>query len=456
MKKILLSIFLICYTILYASGQSYDFQSQRFQNIGPVKNGSRVVFKVENINTFRYKVNIEGANVIYVTSVPVVLQQLFGLEESTEKAAKTTEGVAEATGAKEDMASLANSLAGVAPAAGLKREMDVLVSLCKTFIDKASAVNKIILRRNELIMVSKQKWQTHTDLLSAMPGPAFSISSMHNSIQEFWNTYQTAETQYEIALEEAKATPSEADDKRIAMALERFEEGYHKINDDENLLKMAKDVAVLQNTLINPANFMVSSAPIQATGDFLTFKVTIEPVETNALLPYEAKQVAEVEIPVKSGLKIDFSVGPAFSFGRRANSESYTLTAVESNTSLNTLRDATTQNKVVPGLAAMMHMCSRIGKNLAVGGMFGVGTNFTTDNIKVSYYVGISAVLGKAQKLIFSGGASLLWVDKLKDYYKAGDSYDRSLSTADFVEKVYRFSPFLSISYNLAKKEPGN
>ena len=112
-------------------------------------------------------------------------------------------------------------------------------------------------------------------------------------------------------------------------------------------------------------------------------------------------------------------------------------------------------NIISPGLAAMMHFYPRSGKNIAWGGLFGVGAGFqSTEDINFSLYTGVSLVMGKRQKIMLSAGFSFLRVERLKDkQFEIDKEYPISkIDLANSTEKVFKSSGFLSISYNITNR----
>ena len=68
-------------------------------------------------------------------------------------------------------------------------------------------------------------------------------------------------------------------------------------------------------------------------------------------------------------------------------------------------------------------------------------------------YTGVSALVGKNQELAISAGLSSTEVSRLKSpEFVVGNEYDPiGFSRADTVEQVVRASPFVAVSYNLAR-----
>lgn len=102
----------------------------------------------------------------------------------------------------------------------------------------------------------------------------------------------------------------------------------------------------------------------------------------------------------------------------------------------------------------MMHFYKRSGKDWSWGGMMGVGAGFQSfDDADISFYTGLSAILGKSQKVMISAGLSFLNVERLKENeYSVDKEYANTIALNDVTEKVIKSSFFISLSYNLTNR----
>ena len=423
-----------------------------------------VGLKIKNINTFRYQITVEGEQIEYTTPVPSELQTLFRLPDPTKKVSESEEAIAEAKGAVEQMSDAKNKVGN--PVTGtslftLKSEFTTLVALCNTFIAHAQKIRDIKFRKAQLISLAKLKWRDHNRLTAAYNslGPKYTVAAMQADFDDFFNAYSKVDVQYEITqlAAQSAAAPAVAGENRIKEAEEKIEEGYKKIKEDD-YIKLIEDINILQITLEDPLNFELRSPPVQAEGDFLSFKINIVPDQTNALLPYESTHKAKLEIPIRKSWKADFSVGPAFCFLYGAKDEKYFLRpsppSGNSETNKGTLEKGNNQSVGRPGVAAMLHAYPRTGKDYALGFMMGVGAGFKSEEaITATYFLGGSVILGKTQRIILSAGASFIPVDRLKSGYQAGNEYIlESTKISDVTEKALRASAFFSISYNITNR----
>jgi hypothetical protein len=456
-------IFTICIAILstvvqaqiiydFAQGSFIDQRGRRTETVSAIRYGATIVLEIRNVNTFRYKVEIKNSNIDYVTQVPSALQALFRLPQQ-EAAAKNNEGLVQSRSATESM----NALANATPAGAVKTELIDLVRTCSTYLADATRINNHILeiksRKKQLIDIATSRWPRHSDLLARLGSlTLLNTAQMRTDFTLFQNNYANAYAQYSAVL----STPGlSADDRKIIEEAEDdLEQAFTKIN-DEDLLLLIEQVTNLEQELSEPSNFTVRSGPIQAEGDFMRFEVTITPSATSELKAFESAQTFEFEAPVYRGLRADFSVGPAFSFGKGARDDKFFLQPSSTDTTQSVLMKGGHHSSARPSIAAFMHVYIRTGRNFGMGPLLGVGANFNTesDPLTASYYLGWSLVGGKREKVMLNFGASLLPVDRLAPGFKVSNSYSKDTKISDVTEKVLRSSFFFSLSYNLTSRK---
>lgn len=271
----------------------YDYSKGDFRKaISPVPEGEFVTFKIINVNTFRFKVEIEGINIDFVTQVPSELQTLFRLPDESANNATTTDGLKESKEATDhmknllDIASTNTKEAAVADKPKkqkLEKALEDLTQACDEYIIIAQKVANIKFIRVELINLSKHDWEDYKKLAARLQStPLQSRSSMKKDYDDFITAYAKAYSLYTKAKNAAKAAGDTDKQEEIEEAEEKLEEANKKINAD-NFLKLIEDVMVLQEALQNDKYFEVKSAPIQMDGDFMEFTVKITPVQTNDL-----------------------------------------------------------------------------------------------------------------------------------------------------------------------------
>lgn len=461
----LLFLFWSCITF----GQNiiiYDSHKGEFKKtISPVTEGEFVTFKIVNINTFRYKVEIEGTMIDYVTQIPSELQTLFRLPPESVSASKTTDALNEAKDAAEPMKVIAKEVSDEVRVAStpakekLEQTLKELTQACDAYILIAQKVANIKFLRVELINLSKQNWENYGKLAEKLPSLR-ARTALKKDYDDFVTAYAKAYALYPKAINAARMAQDTIKQKEIEKAEEKLEEANKKLN-EEDFLKLIEDVMVLQEALQNSKYFEVKSAPIQMDGDFMEFTVKITPVQTNDLMPFETAQAFPVSIPARGGLKVDFSVGPIISFGKNSRDEKYYFKLPETTSAVKdtTLSLLNNNNTISPSIAAMMHFYGRSGKTSSIGGLFGVGAGFQSINdVNISIVAGLSMILGKREKIMLNTGVSYLRIERLKtNQYIDGGKYSPSkVNLSDVTEKVFKPSFFLSISYNLTRRVQRN
>ncbi|RZJ65129.1 MAG: hypothetical protein EOO50_14915 [Flavobacterium sp.] len=415
----------------------------------PLSNNGMVTFKIKNINTFRYRVEIVTNNVDYVTEMSDELRVVFrqGTSDAT-KVNAAAEQIKETTNLMKLQAEKSTS-------AEFKSAMDELANACEKYSDAVNEIAKLEMHRMSLINMAarnKKKEQLPEDYV---------WGELKKKYEAFVDTYADASAKYAAAkalVDKAKADSnvkkSLISNDIVENAYEEVEEAHKSIN-KTNVLKLLEDVYNLQNSLKSDDTFSVTSGPVYVNGsDFIAFTITITPTPAADYSPNEPTIVLNGEIPVKRGLKVDFSVGPVFSFGSGAKDERYYLQDSETEGS-SVLLKRDNGDVFTPGLAAMMHIYQRTSNGVAVGGMFGVGAGFQSmEEANASFYTGISLVMGKSQKVMINGGVSFFGVDRLKNkQFVVEEEYvTDNIDLSTITEKVLKTSFFLSLSYNISTR----
>ena len=465
----------------------------------PVPVNEFVTFQIDDINKFLYKVEIAGSVFELQTPIPSELESLFRIKsEDRDKAAsqqKSKEAVEKTAEALSPMAEVAQTAAlkvkqnegaitelramlnpnpktaaqisanksantqiesavtEKAAQSQLARVATKLVSECKQYLELAKTVSANVFAlkntKNKFVTIAQMDVSKAT-IAQMVNDVKWPIPNIEQTYTDLTDLYKSLELRYSELLAKAKAA-KESDEVQasIQASLEAIEEANDLIEEDA-LLGLLNDVDFLFKELNNPNNFRVVAPPVQMDGDYVAYEVSIIPTPTSALAAHRNPVNFKFAIPTKGGLKVDFSVGPVISFGNCAKDEKYFLE--ETAPDMVTLRKRENNNWIVPGIAAMMHAYSRGSK---VGGMFGIGAGFQSDNkIEANLFFGGSIILGKREKLMLSAGASILRVERLKDSeFVIDKEYNNTkIDLGNITEKVFKPSIFFSISYNLTNK----
>ena len=195
------------------SNNAYNKQTGK---VTPVPYGGFIQLNIININTFRYKVELQGNSVNYVTPIPSELQTVFKLsaenydDQNVNNALRlikqaTGQMQNEAVKAEQKLDALKDSGAQSAdsPQEKLATAMDDLVKACAEYVKIAERVANIKYTRMQLINISKQKWPDHGKMKDNMP-PTLVESEMKKDYLLFTKYYSNAYVKYENAEEAAK------------------------------------------------------------------------------------------------------------------------------------------------------------------------------------------------------------------------------------------------------------
>ena len=175
---------------------------------------------------------------------------------------------------------------------------------CSQDTETATKVGIVKMRRVELIDLSKQDWGSFKEMVNKMPAPLLE-NEMRNDFKNFNEYYAKVVSLASIATSKANGDVDKIN--MIDNIKKSLKEGFNNINED-GFLGLIRDVIVLQVAMENEKSFTVSSPPIQIDGDFIVFKVKATPARANDLLNYISEKAFPIELPIKGGLKADFSL----------------------------------------------------------------------------------------------------------------------------------------------------
>ncbi|WP_309642033.1 hypothetical protein [Flavobacterium sp.] len=459
MKKLTLLVTLFLCTLSYSQGEkTIDWQNLDKINevkhlLSPVKNKTFTVFKIKNINKFLYKVEIAGKNFDLQTPVPTELQTLFRLSSEQLETKVETKATSDAIKKTEDQITKIEEVQNTPgnPAA-LNAKLDEMIATCndykKILEDIKDFEFDLKLKQNKLINIAKLDidYSSMQDKLQEIDSPV----DPADILKSLRDKYEAIEALYKEAV---KLSTNVAQKQNIEKASDSIDDAFETIR-DEKIITLYESVDYLYKELGLEQNFTAQAPPVQMNGDFVEYKCKVTPSKVNTLGAYKSPIQFDFILPNYGGIKADFSVGPTISFGKNSKDEKFYLEE-STTTGKSYLRERNNNNAGTPGLAAMMHVYDRVATETAIGGLFGVGAGFQTiDDVDLSFYLGASVILGMKQKVMINAGLSFLRVDRLKDKeFEVGKEY----TTQDFdlnnvVEKVFKSSFFISLSYNLAKR----
>ncbi len=151
----------------------------------------------------------------------------------------------------------------------------------------------------------------------------------------------------------------------------------------------------------------------------------------------EEKEKFNYSLEVLEGFKIDFSSGVY-----ATNVINYKFVTFKESGKYKVLRND--EGNLNLGLAALGHIYWRCFENINLG--LNIGAGVSNDEI-VHYFLGGSIMLGKKQRVVLNGGATIGRVNRLSDLIEENKEYDE-LPVEDFNIKTYKPGWYFSISYN--------
>ncbi|MBB1192291.1 hypothetical protein DNC80_01225 [Flavobacterium sp. SOK18b] len=232
--------------------------------------------------------------------------------------------------------------------------------------------------------------------------------------------------------------------------LKRDVEALYLLVDVTGLRKKLNNVEIINNVLSKKKAFTVVSNPVQPLEDYIEFKVKIKQNNElgSSIIKENDKDFTYMEY-VRQGVRWDVSVGPVFDFGIKNQEyeikkvKDATFQIVENNTS-----------KYKPTIAAMLHTSFRSNSMFAFGFSLGVSINVVDLNFN-SFFPGVSALIGKREKIVFTVGPAFKRVNQIKSIYK--NDADRILAAEiqikDITTEQFRIGYFFGITYNLTSKQ---
>ncbi len=486
----------------YLDWQKFSKSITETKIIEPVPYGKFTIFQIENINKFLYKVEMSGKSIELQTPIPSELQTLFRLNSKELEAKAETKKADEAVNqvasslllmeaeeksldkkieafedkevvtppdpkksSKDNKKTMKELVAEKEEEKEKERENEIYKDLvtqfqetlakCKEYLEVGKVLSSEIFElkhtRNKLVSIAQ------FDLSFNEIGVKLAtINPPSESIKNHYHDFKALYIEVETLYERTEATAEMLDQnnvlkkdlvKTIKTASGKIEKA-DILMDEETLLALYDEVEFLYSELGNKNNFTAVAPPVQMDDDMVTYKINITPTATRSLTAFRNPMEFKFDVPTRGGLKTDFSVGPVVSFGKNARDHKYY------KDSTGELQELKNKNEISPSLAALMHFYARSGKSTSYGGLFGIGVGFqSTSDVNASLFFGASIVMGKKQKIMLNGGVSYLRVERLQsDQYKIGEGLPADTDISTVTEKVFKPSPFLSISYNITTK----
>lgn len=411
MKYILFNLLL--FTTLVTIGQNFDFHQKRLKgDTSGVISNNNFTFVITNINTFKYKINIDNKPVNNNLDIPDILKINL-----------------------------------------LNKNVDTITTLEKSnkYKDKA----EIIYNFDDLVNLylnlksSEQFYNALLELINSDVSPENIIIYKKSYYQQFMDkNFQD-------------------DNLSVGYILKYYSDLISKININAQIIKSTltlKEQEIVDTILKYAYKIEISNIPLKLGSLYgainkQTFTVNYfipKPNSDELLITIVAKpnnnygktsDDLKFEIPflVKGGFKIDFSTGIFLS---NISDKKYFNRPNFVNDSIKGYYLVKEDNNPISyGIAGYMHAYWRNARNINVGLTLGVGID---QNTQVKMMPGFSLILGRKERFIFNGGVVIGKCKELSIIQNETHLYN--ISTEPIYSEPYKIGWFGGISYNLTKK----
>ena len=275
----------------------------------------------------------------------------------------------------------------------------------------------------------------------------------HDNVTRFYSNLEDFKSEYQDYLDQVDLEKHLSQDRK--KSFKTFTELLmDKANSMKDVLKKKDIRSIITKTeqlvglLQSPETFEVTSSPIQPAADLVLFNISIASKDKDLRLD-NARKFTHREF-VRGGLRYDFSAGLVVSFG--VGNRTYKEVPVL-NSGFQIVREPR-RNSYVPDIAGMFHASLRNVRTVTVG--FTLGASINSNELSLnSLFPGISLMVGKSEKFVFTLGPALQKVSYLSSKFNEGEIYATSILNAGSIptESTYRVGAFAGFSYNLTKKQ---
>jgi hypothetical protein len=437
-------VILLMFPVCAGAQVVYDLKDPgKFKNQA-LKKGEITAFEIRNINTFLYDITISGKSLQYFTEVPEVLKPMLaspgtGTGDLDEKTVEEyLENYSDSANSKRsselDSAHVVTFNGKVKDFKNLLGQLDrVKVFSEELNVAIYTAGNDTARMRGNLRVSSKKI------IGACSTGCEVKLDSTLRSL------YLGAINGYDELVRAYKVlSPADQEVKEIKDLKEEADEIMEKIKKADYPAAITKIVGLY--SYANSEDAFRASSPIYAAdGDDMQFDVKIVRKKD---LPYTAPDVStdlSLKVKVYDYWKTDFSTGLFFNFDRSKFSQSYSLKDLPGDTTAEIIHNPA-RHEVIPSVGALVHTYYKSRRNVTGGFSFGI----STDNFdKAKYHLGGSLFFLGDQRLVLTAGANAGKVNDIASPYAVGDVIVKGSLDKVETEEVFKFSYFLSLSWNL-------
>ncbi|MBV5312140.1 MAG: hypothetical protein JZU47_02520 [Prolixibacteraceae bacterium] len=279
----------------------------------------------------------------------------------------------------------------------------------------------------------------------------FKPEKLLSSFQSSYNSFKTSLQLYFINT--AVKTHFGNDEGKLRESITPLStevEDIKKKVDKFDYTKLFEEINQLITELKNENNYFICSDPVQARKDVINYNVKISPRKGVESLTALENRNFNIEVPIKGGVKIDFSTGLFVT--TNLHDRKYSKTTSTSDSTQFIITENKNNSLAKLSLGALMHISPRWTGNFKPGFTFGLGLN-STDLTNAQIFIGGSAIFGTNERFIISTGVSLANVDYLNGKYLLDTPIKNSEIETSLTEKSTRAGWFISFTYNLTNKK---
>ncbi len=375
-------------------------------------NNENFVFQIKNINTFKYDISVNGEPVNYNTDIPEIfqLQSLINTNQDS-----TDDAISD------------------------KNDINDTTVLNFTFDD--------LQKKYKELTTSGNFYQILLKLVSSDISPSKMIELKENYYNDFITeksgTSQAANIvlYYNKRIENIKLfAPILKADTGISNAKKIIIDTILTRTNRVAESKQHIELAVFYEN-INEDKFTVNQFIPNPKADEIKINITAKPKTGTSKNDTEIK--TEIPLELKGSWKMDFSLG---FFATNLTDEDYGNKPVYENNSIAGYKLVRLNNNLNVGIAGFMHLYWRNGRGINGSLTLGLGIDNNTD---FRIMPGLSLIVGKKERFIFSGGAVFG-----KNKYLS-PIFDKEIIYTDKIDPVYveqnKIGLYFGISYNLFK-----
>ncbi len=188
---------------------------------------------------------------------------------------------------------------------------------------------------------------------------------------------------------------------------------------------------------LNPFEYSFTTP---AEGDIMDFEISIFRKDSTQSNPNLLKK-RHIKVPVKGGVKVNSSVGLGFS--------NY-FKPIENYYNRDSTIFAEPGDQFTPLLVTLIHFYPQTGRQITIGGSFGVGIPLSGDFKSPSFLLGPSIFAGKSERIVISAGLMGAKASRLAQGHQVNDSFGSENQPIP-IRTRYELGYFFSATFNLAQ-----